>query len=56
MFVRARIEEGVSDNAYLVPQVGVTHNPTGQATAMVVGHDNKVAVRTLSLGGTRGSD
>jgi membrane fusion protein (multidrug efflux system) len=56
MFVRARIEEGVSDNAFLVPQVGVTHNPTGRATAMVVGHDNKVAVRTLSLGGTRGSD
>ena len=45
MFVRARIEEGVSDNAFLVPQVGVTHNPTGQATAMVVGHDGKVARR-----------
>ena len=56
MFVRARVEEGISDNAFLVPQVGVTHNSTGQATAMVVGQDNKVAVRTLSLGGTRGSD
>src|SRR5882672_1746631 len=56
MFVRARIEEGVNDHAFLVPQVGVTHDPKGQATAMVVGPDNKAVVRTLSLGGTRGSD
>ena len=54
MFVRARIEEGVVDNATLVPQVGVTHDPSGQATALVVGPDNKVAVRTLQLKGTRG--
>ena len=51
MFVRARIEEGVNDNAFLVPQVGVTHDPKGQATALVVGADNKVAVRTLQLDG-----
>ena len=56
MFVRARIEEGVNDHAFLVPQVGVTHDPKGQATAMVVGPDNKALVRTLALGGTRGSD
>ena len=29
MFVRARIDEGVDDNALLVPQVGVTHDPQG---------------------------
>ena len=56
MFVRARIEEGVNDHAFLVPQVGVTHDPKGQATAMVVGPDNKAVVRTLSLGGTSGGD
>src|SRR4030095_1332915 len=56
VFVRARIEEGVKDHAFLVPQVGVTHNPLGQATAMVVGPDNKAVLRTLSLGGTRGAD
>jgi membrane fusion protein (multidrug efflux system) len=55
MFVRARIEEGVNDHAFLVPQVGVTHDPKGQATAMVVGPDNKAVVRTLSLGGTHGN-
>ena len=54
MFVRARIEEGVRQNAFLVPQVGVTHNPQGQATALVVGADGKVALKTLSLAGTRG--
>jgi len=55
MFVRARIEEGVDDNAMLVPQVGVTHDPTGQATALVVGPDNKVALHTLQLRGTSGN-
>jgi membrane fusion protein (multidrug efflux system) len=55
MFVRARIEEGISENAFLVPQVGVTHDPTGQATALVVGPDNKVAARSLQLRGTNGT-
>jgi membrane fusion protein, multidrug efflux system len=55
MFVRARIEEGVKENAILVPQVGVTHDPGGQATALVVGSDNKVVPRTLQLRGTLGT-
>jgi len=54
MFVRARIEEGISENAILVPQVGVTHDPKGRATALVVGADNKVAIHTLQLRGTSG--
>ncbi|HYR36422.1 MAG TPA: efflux RND transporter periplasmic adaptor subunit, partial [Burkholderiales bacterium] len=53
MFVRARVEEGVRD-AFLVPQVGVTHDPQGHATALVVGSDGKVAVRRLQLAGTHG--
>ena len=48
MFVRARLEEGTNPNALLVPQQAVTRTPTGQATAMVVGADNKVEVRTLT--------
>src|SRR6202795_488824 len=55
MFVRARIEAGVKENAFLVPQVGVTHDPSGKATALVVGTDNKVAARTLRLRGTSGT-
>ena len=56
MFVRARIEEGVNDNAMLVPQIGVTHNPKGEAVALVVGQDNKVAPRTLVTAGMHGAD
>ncbi len=55
MFVRARIEEGVKENAFLVPQVGVTHDPKGQATALVVGSDDKVAMHTLQLRSTNGN-
>ncbi|MDB5864107.1 MAG: family efflux transporter subunit, partial [Betaproteobacteria bacterium] len=54
MFVRARIEEGVDENALLVPQVGVTHNPQGQPTALVVGADGKVALRTIQATRTFG--
>ena len=54
MFVRARVEEGVNENAVLVPQVGVTHDPQGHATALVVGPDNKVQMRTLQVGATHG--
>ncbi|NYH13755.1 membrane fusion protein (multidrug efflux system) [Paraburkholderia bryophila] len=56
MFVRARIEEGVNDNALVVPQVGVTHDQKGQPTALVVGDDNKVALRQLVTSGTYGSN
>jgi membrane fusion protein (multidrug efflux system) len=55
MFVRARIEEGVDETALLVPKVGVTHDPNGHATALVVGPDNKVTVHTLRLRGTSGT-
>ena len=56
MFVRARIDEGQAGNVFLVPQPAVTHDPKGQATAMVVGADNKVALRTLQLRGTQGAN
>lgn len=48
MFVRARLEEGTNPAALLVPQQAVTRTPTGQATAMVVGADNKVESRNLT--------
>ena len=54
MYVRARIDEGVNENAMLLPQVAVTHNPSGQATALVVGPDAKVAVRTIEATRTLG--
>jgi membrane fusion protein (multidrug efflux system) len=54
MFVRARIAEGTNDNVVLVPQVGVTHDPSGKATALVVGPDNKVSLRTIQATRTSG--
>nr|WP_024967294.1 efflux RND transporter periplasmic adaptor subunit [Pantoea sp. IMH] len=48
MFVRARLEEGTNPSALLVPQQAVTRTPTGQASAMVVGADNKVDVRAIT--------
>jgi membrane fusion protein (multidrug efflux system) len=56
MFVRARVDEGVDDNALLVPQTAVTHNPQGQATTLVVGADNKVALRTIQATRTVGAN
>ncbi|CQI98370.1 efflux RND transporter adaptor subunit AcrA [Yersinia frederiksenii] len=47
MFVRARLDEGVRPDALLVPQQGITRNPRGEATAMVVGADDKIELRTL---------
>ncbi len=47
MFVHETIEEGVAPNALLAPQQGITRGPSGEATALVVGADNKVEPRTL---------
>jgi membrane fusion protein (multidrug efflux system) len=55
MFVRARVEEGMVD-ALLVPQAGVGHDPQGQATALVVGPDNKVVARTIQAESIEGAD
>ena len=54
MFVRARIEEGVDENALLVPQIGVTHDQKGQPTALVLNKDDKVELRTLQATSTYG--
>jgi membrane fusion protein (multidrug efflux system) len=56
MFVRASIEEGVNDKALLVPQQGVTHDPSGHATALVVGSDNKVELRIIQASRTSGAN
>lgn len=49
MFVRAVVEEGVSEQALLVPQQGVTRDVKGAPIALVVGKDEKVEQRTLEL-------
>ena len=47
MFVYANLVNGVQSQAILAPQQGITRNPKGEATAMVVNADNKVEVRML---------
>jgi membrane fusion protein (multidrug efflux system) len=47
MFVRARLEEGTNPTALLVPQQGVTRTPRGDASALVIGADNKVETRQI---------
>jgi len=49
MFVRAVIEEGVNEQALLVPQQGVTRDLKGNPVALVVGKDEKVEQRTLTV-------
>jgi len=55
MFVRAELEEGINPTAILVPQQGVTRTPRGEASAMIVDKDNKVAVRQLTTGAAIGN-
>jgi len=54
MFVRVIVEEGVNDQAILVPQRGVTRNPAGNALVMVVGAEEKVEPRVIKVAKTVG--
>ena len=56
MFVRAILEEGINDNAILIPQRGVTRNPKGDAMVMVVGTDEKVEPRPIKVARTVGDN
>ncbi|MDQ0390290.1 efflux RND transporter periplasmic adaptor subunit [Labrys monachus] len=49
MYVRTLVEEGVDDNAIVVPQRGVTRDQQGNATALVVNGEGKVEARTLGI-------
>ncbi len=50
MFVRAIIEEGISEDAILAPQQGIVRDPRGNAAALVVGAGGTVEQRPLQLG------
>lgn len=54
MFVRAIVQEGVTDQALLVPQQGVTRDAKGIPIAWVVGADERVEQRVLELDRTIG--
>ena len=56
MYVRAILEEGVSEQAILVPQRGVTRNPAGNAMVMLVGNEEKVEPRVIKVVQTVGEN
>lgn len=56
MFVRAVVEEGINEQAILVPQRGVTRNPKGEALAMMVGAEEKVEPRPIKVSRTVGDN
>jgi membrane fusion protein (multidrug efflux system) len=55
MFVHARLVAGVKSEAILAPQQGISRNPRGEPTAMVVGADNKVEARVIKAERTAGN-
>ena len=49
MFVRAEVQEGVNNQAMLVPQQAVSRDPKGNPTILIVDADEKVQQRRLTL-------
>ena len=54
MYVTAVLAEAKDANAILAPQQGITRDPKGNASAMVVGPDGKVALRQVKVSRTIG--
>jgi membrane fusion protein (multidrug efflux system) len=54
MYVRARLEQAIREQAISVPQQAVARSADG-ASVMVVGADGKVAVRPVKTGGAQGN-
>lgn len=50
MYVRAVLQEGVAEDALLVPQQAVTRAPDGSTTALVVGAEDKLVRRPIVVG------
>ncbi|TPG39815.1 efflux RND transporter periplasmic adaptor subunit [Sphingomonas koreensis] len=48
LYVRAKLVEGVRQQAILAPQEGISHDPRGRATALVVNKANKVEQRIVT--------
>jgi len=49
MYVRAIVQEGVVDQAILVPQQSVSRDPKGNPVALIVDGSEKVAQRKITV-------
>jgi membrane fusion protein (multidrug efflux system) len=56
MYVQEEVLEGMDDQALLVPQQAVAHNPHGDATVMLVGSGNKAISKVIETGRAIGKD
>lgn len=56
MFVRAYVDQGVVENAYLVPQRAVMRRPDGSAYVFVVKQDNTVGAKPVTIEQSKGED
>jgi membrane fusion protein (multidrug efflux system) len=56
MFVRAKVNEALVPDALLVPQQGVSRDPKGGATVLVVNDQNKAELRNITTGQAIGSN
>jgi len=54
MYVRATLSQATRKNAILVPQAGLTRNPQGDATVLLVGPDKKAVLREVTADRTVG--
>ena len=49
MYIRAQLEQGVVPQAIMVPVQGISRDATGGATALVVGKDDKIEARPVTV-------
>ena len=54
MYVRANLAQMTFQNAILVPQIGVSRDPQGNATVLLVGKDGKAVLRPITANKTIG--
>lgn len=54
MYVRARLAQGVSQDVFTLPHAAVGRDARGRAQVMVVGADDKVEARQVTVGESRG--
>jgi membrane fusion protein (multidrug efflux system) len=54
MYVRALLDEGVLSKGVLAPQQGITRDPKGNATALIVNAQGKVETRNVKVSRTVG--
>lgn len=56
MYVRARLEQGQTGQAILLPHAALSHDPRGQSIVLVVNAENKATTRPVQVRGVQGND